>query len=438
MKIEPIKNLATAILGQAWISVLVVAALIFVSSVLKGTPGKIITSDGNAYYAWLTTLSADADLKFRNDFMNLYAPDPVDWIENTQGDVRNVTPPGMAVVMLPGFALAHVLSGISNVVGWGAPSPYDPFYKNITAAWLLALFIFGVWAFQRTAEILTGNKFYSALASLGVALATNLIHYIAKEPSMGHATVFALTAINSHLILKQRNAALNFGAWFAAGALVGMLLIVRNSCVVLMPWWLALGWTCTESHLQTKIKAAVCAMLAAAIVFAIQPLMLSLMNNSFTLNGYSTYGFSSGFEGIWKGLLSARHGLLVYHPLWIVFLFAVVAGLKIKSLRLWALAAIASFCMALLINGTWPFWWFGDSFGNRAYIDVLAPCALVAAAALHERCSGFKTSTIRWAAGGVTSALIAANLLLWLGYLLRRFPSDGLHTYAEAWLWWLR
>ena len=76
---------------RAWLIVAFFALPIFAASVVKGTPGKIITSDGNAYYAWLTTLAADGDLKFRNDFMNLYSPDPVDWIEKTEGEIKNGT-----------------------------------------------------------------------------------------------------------------------------------------------------------------------------------------------------------------------------------------------------------------------------------------------------------------------------------------------------------
>ena len=33
---------------------------------------------------------------------------------------------------------------------------------------------------------------------------------------------------------------------------------------------------------------------------------------------------------------------------------------------------------------------------------------------------------------------ILLNALLWVGYLFRRFPPDGLHTKAEAYFWLLR
>lgn len=131
-------------LRRAWILIACVALPLFLASMLKGTPGKIITSDGNAYYAWLTTIVADQDLEFRNDFMKLYAPDPVDWIENSVGPVRNVTPPGMAVVMAPGFFVAHAWAKLSNTFRSTPLTPYDPLYKNITALGLLVFFLLGV------------------------------------------------------------------------------------------------------------------------------------------------------------------------------------------------------------------------------------------------------------------------------------------------------
>lgn len=103
---------------------------------MKGTPGKIITSDGNAYYAWLTTVAADGDLKFLNDFMNLYAPDSVDLIEKTEGEVRNITTPRMAVIMAPGFLVAHGVAKLAQAATGVALTPYDPLYKSITGFWL--------------------------------------------------------------------------------------------------------------------------------------------------------------------------------------------------------------------------------------------------------------------------------------------------------------
>jgi hypothetical protein len=109
-----------------------------------------------------------------------------------------------------------------------------------------------------------------------------------------------------------------------------------------------------------------------------------------------------------------------------------------SQLKSFAIAALLVFLGSVGINGTWDCWWFGDAFGNRGYLDVLAPCACVAGSALHYGRAKINNMN-GWRLPGIFAlALVGTNLLLWLGYLLRRYPADGLHTFAEAWLWWLK
>jgi hypothetical protein len=424
-------------MNKAWLWVACITLPVFLAAILKGTPGKIITSDGNGYYAWLTTLMADADLRFFNDLMNLYTPDDTRWIEQAGEKVVNVYPPGLAVVMLPGFITAHVSSIILATIGFAQHTPYDPFYKIITAAWMFVVYLFGVYFFQRLLEKLTNNRLYAAACAFTIVVGSNLIHYVSKEPSMTHGTIFSLTSVTSLLLVSSRESAFQLRVWLGAGALIGLMLAVRNSTIALLPWWILLGWNATNESWKIRIKAGVLAGVSAISVFSIQPILLSLMAGEFTLNAYPTYGLSAGLEGIWKGLLSSRHGLFAYHPIWLAIIAGLVVSLMQKNLRLYAVAALLCFLCAVYINGTWPNWWFGDSFGNRAYLDVLAPCSLVTALSLFswlEKKNQFSAYLLATFAAGL---LVVANLTLWVGFLLRRFPADGLHSYSEAWLWWL-
>ncbi|MEY3902728.1 MAG: hypothetical protein RL189_2034 [Pseudomonadota bacterium] len=424
-------------INNAFLWVLCVAGPVFLAAILKGTPGKIVTSDGNGYYAWLTTLTADADLRFYNDLINLYTPDDTRWIEEAGENVVNVYPPGLAIVMSPGFIVAHVSSKILGAVDIAQHTPYDPFYKIITAAWMFVFYLFGIYFFQRLLEKFTHNRLCSAACALTIVLGSNLVHYISKEPSMTHGTIFSLTSITSLLLVSARESSFKSAVWIGAGALVGLMLAVRNSTIALLPWWILLGWNATNESWKIRSKAAVIAGIAALSVFSVQPILLSLMAGKFTLNAYPTYGLSAGLEGIWKGLLSSRHGLFAYHPIWAAVIVGVVVSLLQKNLRLYAMAALLCFLCAVYINGTWPNWWFGDSFGNRAYLDVLAPCSLVAATALFSWLEKKNQLRMHFAAAVTALTLIVANLTLWVGFLLRRFPADGLHSYSEAWLWWL-
>lgn len=360
-----LQNLALKWLSRSWLIVLCVAAPLFVFTILKGTPGKIVTSDGNGYYAWLTTLAADGDVKFYNDLKNLYAPDSTEWIENAGDKVVNQYPPGLAVVMSPGFLIAHVTAKALPTIGLSSFSPYDPFYKIVTASWMLLFYMLGLYGFQKLMESFTQNRLFSSLFTVVVALSTSLIHYVAKEPAMSHGTVFSITAFATLLLHSPRMTEFLWLRWICVGALVGLLFAVRNSTIVLLPWWIFLGLRATQGQATVRLKAAVSAGLSAAVVFSFQPVMLSLMMGHFSLNGYPTYGLSAGFEGIWRGLFSSRHGLFAYHPIWLAIFAGLLVALRIQHLRAFAITALLVFAGSVGINGTWDCWWFGDAFGNR-------------------------------------------------------------------------
>lgn len=433
-----LRNFCLRQLGRSWVIVLCVAVPVFLFTILKGTPGKIVTSDGNGYYAWLTTLAADGDLKFYNDLKLLYTPDSTDWIENAGETVVNQYPPGLAVVMAPGFLVAHMTAKTLVAIGSTSFTPYDPFYKIVTASWMLIFYILGLSSFQKLMESFTHDKIFSSLFSVVVVLSTSLIHYVAKEPAMSHGAVFSITSFATLLLLSSRMTDFNWLRWAYAGALVGLLLAVRNSTIVILPWWIFLGMRATEGNAFVRLKAAVCAGLVAMVVFAIQPVMLSMMVGHFSLNGYPTYGLSAGFEGIWKGLVSSRHGLFAYHPIWLAMLAGLFVAMRVQHLRAFAITALLVFAGSVAINGTWDCWWFGDAFGNRGYLDVLAPCFSVAGASLHDRWSRANLTTVWRLPVVIALAFVGSNFVLWLGYLLKRFPADGLHSYADAWLWWLQ
>ena len=54
-------------------------------------------------------------------------------------------------------------------------------------------------------------------------------------------------------------------------------------------------------------------------------------------------------------------------------------------------ATIASFLLMAVANGTWCCWWFGGTFGNRAFLDFLPALSLVAALSLSPFDTGSKT-----------------------------------------------
>ena len=175
------------------IGLTVITIAVLTVSVFRGDSPDLITSDGNAYYAWLTTLVIDHDLDFYNDFEKLYAPDPVPGldIKTDRGLTVNKCPIGMAIVELPGFFLAHVIAIVT-------PFPVDgvsPPYQIIVAGSLALFYIVGICFFYRAMVKFGCAKETALFFSVMAIAATNIIHYLAKEPAMTHATNATIAAI---------------------------------------------------------------------------------------------------------------------------------------------------------------------------------------------------------------------------------------------------
>ena len=389
-------------------------------------PQGLIASDGKGYYAWLRTIAMDRDLDFRNDFELIYPPDPVPRGPVTSaGRLANKYSVGLAIVEIPGFVAGHITATLTGRPANGVSAPY----QVAVTVWLQLLLILGL-AFLWAALVRLGaHPTVAMLGTASVLTATNLLHY-AIRPAMAHAAGLAILCVALYLAVRVRSSVPDVRAFVALGILLGLATIVRPTNLALAPFFLViLG----DRLRRTSIREGLAFALPFAAVVGIQVLLMSLLWDRLTFQGYAGEGFTSGLAGIANTLLSARHGLFVYHPWYLLALLLTLLAAASRRTRSVALGGLASFGMLAVANGTWWSWWFGDGFGNRAFIEIIP--ALLVPAVLWVSGSSPRT---RWsiATGGV--ALTIVNVVLWTGYVLRRFPPDGLHSVGDAYLWWWR
>jgi hypothetical protein len=171
----------------------------------------------------------------------------------------------------------------------------------------------------------------------------------------------------------------------------------------------------------------------AALIAFLQPISLWFLWGRLRFSTYYNESFTSGLPGVLNALASSRHGLLVYSPWYAILILIIVYGaISLPKLRYICVAATASFVLMAIANGTWSCWWFGYSFGNRAFVELLPALSLAAALTV----SRFNLSRRMVAAIVVVMLVVtAANLYLWMGYLLQAYPYDGSHTIGQAYLW---
>jgi len=336
---------------------------------------RIIIGDANAYYAWARSVLLDHDIDFRSDYQLLYprVQMPSEATEFTpRGLVVNKYPVGVAILEVPGFLLGHAAAILSGVPADGASLPYQG-----SVTWSLMLYCIASFylLYRAFANFGVDRRWAAGFCTIAL-VGTNLIHYVA-DAGMSHAAgvtvTNALLFMISRLPGSERRVPHLLG--LLLGVLIGLLFLIRNTNILLLPFLIALAWR------QRRWQAAeVLPALAGALgVAAIQPITLHLLWGQWRLSTYPAEHFSAGLMGVVGTLFSHRHGLFVYSPWYAALLFLTgCAMFRQKALFGVAVAAVGSFALFAAANGTWWCWWFGHSFGNRAFIETLPVLSLVA------------------------------------------------------------
>ncbi|MBY0277769.1 hypothetical protein K2Z84_20740 [Candidatus Binatia bacterium] len=406
------------------------SGLILLVSMRSGGSSALIVGDGKAYYAWARSALVDHDLDFGNDYRLLYPPDPLpDEAEARTpiGRVPNKYPVGLALVEAPGVLLADLLAHVvPGATADGASWPY----QVVVAGWLVALELLGVLLLFRAMVRLGAAPTWAAASSAVLLAGTNLIHYVAKEPAMAHGAGIALFGIALYVAAgwPDRWSGVGLAGRLLFGALLGLLVLVRNSNVVLLP---LLGWAAVRKRGVSTAVAPIVA--SCALILLLQPLSLYLLWGDLRLHTYPSEGFTADRFGVWNTLFSTRHGLFVYHPWYLVLVVLNCLALS-RGPRTIAALALSSFAGLVVINGTWWCWWFGASFGNRAFVESLAPMTVGASLFVSRSRNPRRTALL---CGAAAVAAILSNVDLWLGYLLHRYPHDGGHGITDAYLWFV-
>lgn len=370
----------------------------------------------------------EQSLDFAEDINALYPPDPVPAYPRSpvNGATMNIYPPGQGLIELPAFLIAH---GIALAFGLES-SGIHGIYDRVVVAWLVLFSIGGYLAFWRCTEQLSMNSKQALWIVLATYFASNLAHYITKESFMSHATGFALAAMISTLLLSK-NFAKNALRPCFAGLLLGLLLITRNSNVALLPWFVALSFYQRIPMRSLLQVAAVC-----LLPLALQIGLFTRMSGSIGFSGYGGKTFTAGTEGLINVLFSSWRGLFVFHP---IFLFALVLNIRGfwrgGPTRCLFTGSLIAFIGAWMMNGTWFCWWFGASFGSRAFIEFLLPLALAGGAGWAQGL--FKSSSNRLFPA-VIGACLALNAVLWGGFLLKRYSHEEPLKLSDTYLWWLK
>ena len=335
-----------------------------------------IESDGKGYYAYLPAVFIYDDLGFGfvDEYEKTYYPHGhsyVNFLNPTEdGGKVNQFFPGVALLWLPFFFIAHVLSLIFGF----QPDGYSVIYQQA----IMAASLFFLWLGCRFTHRIVLRFIPSAAASvlilLAVVFATPLAFYALYFPSFTHVYSFALIAAFIHFcyrFFEERKIKL-----IALAVLtLALICIVRpiNATVILLVPFIAGSFPALKQatlEIFRDKRAIAISLLITAAVFSIPLLLWKGQTGHYLVYSYGIHTFNFTDPQLFNSLFSYRKGLFVYTPIAFIALLGLIPMARRDRFRFFWMALFL-FMLAYLLS-SWSWWWYGTTFGQRSYIDHFA------------------------------------------------------------------
>jgi hypothetical protein len=337
-------------------------------------------SDATFNYVWLRSLMVGGDFDFRDDLTvtnTLTAGErktvPALPVTKT-GRLANKYGIGWAVVSLPFYLVADGIVATGRALGvWTLERDgYNWVYQVVLmtghfllagCSLLLAYRIVRRWCERESAV-------------LGVAMlwaASPLVYYQASDLAMSHGVTFLAVVLCAYGVVKTKEEPEKLWPWVLAGAGLGLAVITRFQTAIygVLPAW---AWLCLAKDgtgFARLMRTAAATAAGAMPVIALQLGAWKIVYGSWLVQSYAEQGerFYWFNPALREVLFSANHGLFYWHP----FLLAGFAGLVALAWRrgglAWAGLAVA--VITIYVNAAWWCWWFGSSYGSRAFDGAL-------------------------------------------------------------------
>ncbi len=394
----------------------------------------IIGSDGLGYYAHLRSLVIDHDLDYENEFrdFNPFNHSVQNFRKQTRtGHIANKYPIGPALLWAPFFIAAHFLTLFLHHLGFNFPvNGYSFFYQLFTGIGTTLYGILGLYCITKISDRYFPEKVI-ACAIGTIFLATNLIYYFIREPSMSHT--LSMFAVSLFLYLSLQDFGKKTTSTFLiSGMAAGLMILMRyqNALFMIVPL-IELIINCFSGGLSRKklinsIISGLVFLIAVGLILLPQLIVIKIifgfdviasqpptpMTENFAGTGdYTINSFNFLAPKLKLVLFSPRHGLIYWTPI----IFLSLAGMFHFACKNRLKGAVLLFCFALqwYIIAAWHGWSFGNAFGARSFINCTAIFTLGLATVID------RWPIPKWFTGLVLFFLIAANLTFMTQFILQ-------------------
>ncbi len=331
---------------------------------IKPPKEKMLVSDTVHYHSWLTSAIIKQDLSL--SFLSPDSTYDIQYAHNLtkQGVAVFKMPPGAAILQFPFFSIAHLAAHCFGFPADGYSMPYHWFIRLGGIFYLIVGLIFLRKTLRKHFDETVVN-FVLLITSLG----SNLYYYSFMESGMSHVYTFSLVAPLMWFFDKEK---IRFQDALMIGTIAGMLILVRNSNVILLLYFPLLQFVgkSVKSYFFTQPRLIVVAAIPFIFMVSLQIGYLHWATNQWTLSAYYGERFFWTQPEVLKFLFSFKKGWFIYSPLMIF----VIPGLWIMFRKREGemLPILITLFLSVYVFSAWWCWWYGGSFGMRAMIDVYA------------------------------------------------------------------
>lgn len=373
---------------------------------------KSVIAEGHGYYAYLpaTFIYHDYTFNFFNEvskkyYYPSYNPPTGNFIREANGIRANKYYPGVSLLWLPFFLIAHFLALIFHLPADG----YSDIYQyGIGLAGIFYTFL----GLLFTKKILTHYKIADVIQTITLAIllfGTNLLMYASTWSSQTHCysffliagfTFFAIRLFNNEY--ENRNRSLMMLMIFLA-----LIVTVRpqNIFIILLLPFFGL----TRANFSTIVKrnllsvGGIAGMLIALLLIARVCYYWYVQTGKLFIDAYPGEHYYLTKPHVLEVLFGFRGGWIIYSP----FIAVALAGIfffkraseKINLLVFWS--------MVIYVSSCWWCWTYGStSFGQRPMIDFYSIIALQGAVFFTR----FHQRKLKWLP--IAVALVAIPLCL--------------------------
>jgi len=275
---------------------------------------------------------------------------------------------GMALLYAPGFLVGH---GIAVISGYPLDGMSLPYQMGVTF-WSYAFVIWGLWMTRKILLRFT-TDLWAGWGILLLFACTNFFQISTNAPLSPHNYQFTLYAWFFLSVIKWYEKGLKKDLTAIAFSL-GLALLARPSAIVLL---LILGtWGCSSwNEVWAQIKSWIGpqrknALWIAGIAFLVglpQMIYWFYTTGKPIFYSYPNDGFDFATPYLAEVLFSFRKGWWIYTP-YMFFSFLGLWFTYVKNPKIGFPLAVFWFGNLYLIS-SWNTWWYGGSFGHRAFVD---------------------------------------------------------------------